>query len=89
MIAVRVRLSTVPGDLRDALELMEEGSAEDIADLLPGDLDRLRKCAADGNAKVNEVVEAIDLVIKLLEEMALCCQGSKSRTEVMHFSCTA
>ncbi len=89
MIAVRVRLSTVPGDLRDALELMEEGSAEDIADLLPDDLDRLRKCAADGNAKVNEVVEAIDLVIKLLEEMALCCQGSKSRTEVMHFSCTA
>ncbi len=82
MIAVRVRLSTVPNDLKEALELMETGSIEEINDLLPDDLDRLKAAASDGARKVNEVVTGIDMVMKLLQEMAICCQGSKNRFEV-------
>ncbi len=85
MLDVRSCLSLVPSDLEEALCLMEEGSAEEIEDLLPATLSRLKGNAKVGEEMIREIVVDIKQVIELLQEVAFCCQGSQGRVKASPF----
>ncbi len=82
MKLVGMKLSAVPEEMAEALELLAAGSAEDVEALLPINLENLEDCAKVGKDKILEVVEALRGVMLLLSEMAEACESARGGTQV-------
>ena len=78
---IRLSMKRVPGHLSDALQLLTEGTAEEITDGLSIDLGQITTIGNSCRAKVEEVVKFYDLVILELNELTEATLQTKGVTE--------
>ena len=81
MDLIRLSMKRVPGHLSDALQLLTEGTAEEITDGLSIDLGQITTIGNSCRAKVEEVVKFYDLVILELNELTEATLQTKGVTE--------
>ena len=74
-------MKRVPGHLSDALQLLTEGTTEEISDGLSIDLGQITSIGSSCRAKVEEVVKFYDVVIQELNELTEATLLTKGVTE--------
>jgi hypothetical protein len=78
---IRLSMKRVPGHLSDALQLLTEGTTEEISDGLSIDLGQITSIGSSCRAKVEEVVKFYDVVIQELNELTEATLLTKGVTE--------
>ena len=78
---IQLSMKEVPGHLRSALQLMTEGTCEEISDGLPIDIGQIVKVGNSCKEKVKEVIDKYDLVINELNELTEATIATQGVTE--------
>jgi len=78
---ISMSMKKIPGHLRNALELMTEGTAEEITDGLNIDLGQIKDIGISCREKVDEVVKYYYIVIDELNELTEATLQTKGVTE--------